>query len=526
MNIALICTDSDLWAFGTRLISSVLKRAGHSTRLILLASDAAEYSAEVLEEAGELVRQSDLAGISCYSRGSRKARQIARGLRAQGKMTVWGGLHASLNPGECAEAAQIVCRGEGEETILELAESLADGRGWEGIRNLAYRHRQAVVVNPLRPPIASLDDLPLLDFDRTNEFHLSHGHLTKAPADPKLAHSPRMQYIGSRGCALHCTYCCNRKVKEMYSRNGAYLRRMSPAKYVEQLAILYRRHFPNATDVFLLDEDFFLRSLEEIREFADLYRKQVGLPFDCMVSPPRIGDEKMRLLAEAGLWRISLGVESGSERTKKDVFDRPILNETVIRASRTIKRYPGVAPCYYFIIGNPYEDRQDLLDTLRLMTNMDYPYFINIYNLVFFPGSDLFDRAVRDGIIGGTEDSGFELHFRAGLKYREHAWKQRNLYLNGLLFLTEGKVTRRRLGLLPRGMIPFLTRPGVIEFMDRRRTICRIAISTKILLLKARAGLGGVLKRLMKNPADAYNLPRYLKRRFTQLLSFAAPALL
>ena len=49
-----------------------------------------------------------------------------------------------------------------------------------------------------------------------------------------------------------------------------------------------------------------------------------------------------------------------------------------------------------------------------------------------------------------------------GLKYREHAWKQRNLYLNGLLFLTEGKATKRRLGLLPRSMIPFLARPGVV----------------------------------------------------------------
>lgn len=516
MNIALLCTDSDLWAFGTRLISSVLKRAGHSTRLILLASDSPEYSAQVLEEAGELVRQSDLAGISCYSRGSRKARQVAASLRAHRKTTIWGGLHASLNPAECAEAAGIVCRGEGEETILELVEALEDGRAWEGIRNLAFRQGEGVVLNRLRPPIANLDDLPLLDFERSNEFHLSHGHLTKAPSDPRLAHSPRMQYIGSRGCALHCTYCCNRKVKEMYSGNGKYLRRMSPARYVEHLAALRRDHFPEATDVFLLDEDFFLRGVEEIREFADLYRRHVGLPFDCMVSPPRIADEKMRLLVEAGLWRISLGVESGSERTKKEVFDRPIPNETVVRASRTIKRYPGVAPCYFFIIGNPYEDRQDLLDTLSLMTRMDYPYYTNIYNLVFFPGSELFDRAVRDGIIAGTRDSGFELHFRAGLKYRDHAWKQNNLYLNGLLFLTEGKATKRRLGLLPRSMIPFLTRPGVIDFMDRRKTVCQIVISSKVLLLRARARLGGILKRLMKNPADAYNLPRYLKRKFTR----------
>jgi radical SAM superfamily enzyme YgiQ (UPF0313 family) len=515
VNVALISTDNDLWAFGARLISSVLKRAGHSTRLLLLGSEAAEFPADALDDVRQLVGPSDLVGLSCFSRGARKARQIAAAIGSLGKPLVWGGLHASLNPAECAETAGIVCRGEGEETILELLESLDEGRSWEGIRNLAYRKRETVVRNPVRSPISNLDTLPLLDFERTHEFHLSRGRVVKAPSDPRLAHSPRMQYIGSRGCAFNCTYCCNRKLKDLYGGNGVYLRRMSPAKYVEHLATLHRRHFPNATDVFLLDEDFFLRPLEEIREFAGLYRTQVGLPFDCMVSPPRIAGEKVRLLAEAGLWRISLGVESGSERTKKEVFERPIPNETVMRASRTIKLHPTVVPCYYFIIGNPYEDRQDLLDTLGLMTRLEYPHFADIYNLVFFPGSALFDRAVRDGMIAGARDSGVELHFRAGLKYREHAWKQNNLYLNALLFLTEGKATSRRLGLLPRKAIPFLTRPAVIDFMDRQRTLCRIAIASKVLLLKTRARIGTVVKSLIGNPADAYNLPRYLKRKFT-----------
>jgi hypothetical protein len=289
---------------------------------------------------------------------------------------------------------------------------------------------------------------------------------------------------------------------------------MSPAKYVDHLATLHRRHFPDATDVFLHDEDFFLRTVEEIREFAGLYRTQVGLPFDCMVSPLRIADEKVRLLAEAGLWRISMGVESGSERTKKEVFDRPVPNQAVLRASHTIKQHPTVAPCYYFIVGNPYEARQDLLDTLGLMTRLESPHYADIYNLVFFPGSVLFDRAVRDGMIAGARESGVELHFRAGLKYREHAWKQNNLYLNALLFLTEGKATSRRLGLLPRSAIPFLTRPAVIDFMDRQKSLCRIAIASKVLLLKTRARIGAVVKSLIKNPADAYNLRRYLKRKF------------
>ena len=523
LNIALICTDSDAWAFGARMMSAVLKRAGHTTRLVLLASEAAEYAPGVLAGIKELVRDADLIGLSCYSRGSRKARQVAACLRPLAQPLIWGGLHASLNPAECAEAAGLVCRGEGEETILELIAALQDGRGWEQIRNLAYPRRGELVLNPLRPPIANLDDLPLADFDRRNEFHLVRGRLTQVSSDPRQERERRLQYIGSRGCAFRCTYCCNRKINELYTGNGQYLRRMSPAKYVAQLATLYRQHFPNATDVFVLDEDFFMRTVPEIEEFAALYRDQVGLPFDCMASPPRITEEKLRPLVGSGLWRISLGVESGSERTKKEVFERPISNELVLRASQAIKPHPSVAPCCFFIIGNPYEQQRDLLDTLDLMTRMAYPYYVNMYNLVFFPGSDLFDRAVRDGIIGGPHDSGYELHFRAGLKFRRHAWKRRNLYLNGLLFLTEGKVTHRRLGLLPRRLIPFLVRPAVIDYMDRRTSICRLIIGSKVLLLRARAQVGGVLKKVIGNPANAYNLPLYLKNALARRLNMGAP---
>jgi len=494
------------------MMSAVLKRAGHSTRLILLSTESAAYREDVLEQTAELAAGADLVGLGCYSRCSPKAFQVAARLRRDGVTMVWGGLHASLNPAECAEAAGIVCRGEGEETILEFVQKLEEGRDWRDVRNLAYEQNGSVILNPVRPPLASLDDLPLMDFERTDEYQLGKGEVTRISADPKDSPTVRLQYIGSRGCAFRCTYCCNRKIKELYSNDPKYLRRMSPATYVDQLATLCRERFPKARDLFLMDEDFLMRSVPEIREFCELYRERVGLPFDCMASAPRITEEKLELLAAAGLWRVSLGVESGSERTKKEVFDRPIPNHCITKASHAIRKFPGIAVCYFFIIGNPYERQADLLETVELMTKLACPFYISMYNLVFFPGSELFDRAVRDGVITGSRDSGFELHFRGGLHYQGHAWKQKHVYLNGLLFLTEGKTTRRRLGLVPRAAIPFLTRPGVIEFMERRRGICRIAIWAKVAQLRARSWAGGVLKRLLGNPADAFNLPRLFEK--------------
>ena len=512
MRITLICTDSDEWAFGVRMMSAVLKRAGHSPRLILLSTESAAYSEDVLEQTAELAAGSGMVGLGCYSRCASKAHQLAARLRRSGVPLLWGGLHATLNPDECARAAGVVCRGEGEEAILEFVERLEEGRDWREVRNLAFERNGSVVLNPVRPPLPSLDDLPIMDFERADEWRLAGSELKQVSSDPKDSPAVRLQYIGSRGCAFRCTYCCNRAIKELYSNDPKYLRRMSPAVYVSQLATLCRDRFPKARDIFLMDEDFLMRGVPELREFCDLYSKQVGLPFDCMVSAPRITEEKLEVLFAAGLWRVSLGVESGSERTKKTVFDRPIPNRSLTRASQVLRRFPGIAGCYYFIIGNPYEEQPDLLETLCLMTKLEPPFFISMYNLVFFPGSELYNRAVRDGIITGVRDSGCELHFRGGLNYAGHAWKHKHVYLNGLLFLTEGKATRRRLGLVPRAAIPFLTRPGVIEFMERHRWFCRAVIGTKVAQLRARSRAGAVLKRLVGNPADAFNLPRLFKK--------------
>jgi anaerobic magnesium-protoporphyrin IX monomethyl ester cyclase len=517
VNVSIICTDNNYWCFGARTISSVLTRAGHSTQLILLPSDSGEYSPAVVDEVRRLVRPAGLIGFSCFSRGSRNVRQLAAALRGSGTPLVWGGLHATLNPAECAETVDIVCRGEGEETIVELAEALERGADWGEIRNLTYFRNASLATNPIRPPLACMDDLPFYDFERRNEYQLTGTgliRLTGRDTQPR-----QVQFIGSRGCAFHCTYCSNRRLKELYAGTGKYLRRMSPARYVEHLEKLTKEQFPNATDVFLLDEDFFQRPVAEMREFASLYRSRIGLPLDCLASAPRIIEDKLKPLVEAGLWRLSIGAESGSERTKRELYDRPISNESMLAASRLIAKYPKVTPCYFFIVGNPYEDRNDLLETARLLLNFERPYQVNIYNLVFFPGSALYDRAVRDGIISGTVDSGCELDYRSGYKIEQHAWKQRDVFLNALLFLTEGKVTRRRMGLVPDFLFRLMIRPSVISFMDRRPGLCRLMIRAKAVVLGLRARAGAKLRTFVRNPADIYDARLLLKSIVRRILS-------
>ncbi|HOW84863.1 MAG TPA: radical SAM protein [Candidatus Aminicenantes bacterium] len=503
MHITLICADEDGWAIGLRSISASLRRAGHATRIVLAGGPAAAPAPRTLAELRGLAASSGLIGVSSMSRSSRRAKSLIEALRPLGRPIVWGGMHPTLYPEDCVGHADLICRGEGEDFMVDLAGRLSRGEGFLDIPNGGYRRDGRTVFNDVRPLLADLDGLPFVDFSFAGESRIDHRGRVRPNGAMKEERS--ILFTGSRGCAFSCHYCSNDRLKTIYEGKGRYVRKMSVRAFVAA-AKRCRDLFPRARYIYFTDEDFLARPLGEFREFAAIYPGEVGLPFECMASPQQISDEKMALLVKAGLWRVDVGVESGSDRIKKEIFNRQGSNDIVLRAASVIGRYPGVVAYYFFIIGNPYEGRDDLLGTVDLIRRLPAPAFIRTYNLVFIPGTKLFDRACRDGIISGLADSGFEIDFLSGFDYRGQAWKKNNLYLNGLVSLMTGKATRWRIGFVPRPLLPLLLSPSWLDFNDRH-----------VLLSKALIGLGrGGLKlrrrglllvsKVLKDPRSAYNV--------------------
>ena len=502
MHITLICADNENWAIGLRSISSVLKQAGHSTRIIMTCSGNGSLNARGLECIRELSNGSSLIGISSMSRNSQKTKDIIGALRPLGIPVVWGGMHPTLYPDDCVGHADLICRGEGEGFMVELAERVAVGKGWLDLLSAGHRTDGRTVLNEVRPLFPDLDALPFVDFGFSDEFNVDDRGEVRPNAAMKNELS--ILFTGSRGCAFNCHYCSNAQLKTLYAGKGRYVRKMSIPVFVES-ARKCREIFPRAKYFYFTDEDFFARSVGEFREFAELYPKTVGLPFECMASPQQISEEKMDLLVKAGLWRVDMGVESGSDRVKKEIFNRHGSNEIVMRSAAILARYPRVVVYYFFIIGNPYEERADLLGTVGLIQKLPYPSFVRTYNLVFMPGTHLFERACRDGVINGIEDSGYELDFLAGFDYRGHAWKMNDLYLNGLLSLMTGKATRRRTGFIPRVILPALIRPRWLDFNDRHLAISKSMVGVARAGLKLRRKVLILASKVLKDPSTIYN---------------------
>jgi len=516
MRITLIDTDNE-WALGSRMISAVLKHHQHQTRIVLMLSSRPGYDSNELSALESLAADSDLIGVSCHSVGSDKARTILQHLKRLSIPTVWGGIFATLNPEECLEVADMVCVGEGEGMIADLVNCMTSAADWHSVPNLAYKDGDKIIRNPLRPLVHRMDDLPLLDFSCCDEFYLADGKLNKRLDMSEFAQEA-IPFLGSRGCTFRCTYCCNGRLREIYAGSGNYVRKHSIEQCTARPAML-RKQLPTGKYIFFVDDDFLDRTTEELQSFSVEFPQQVGLPFECQVSPMRVKEEKIALLAKAGVWRIRMGVESGSERTKRKVYGRPMPNEAVMRASEILSRYPNIVRAYYLIIGNPFEERDDLLETIRLLLRLPAPFFIQPFNLIFFPGSALYEKAIKAGFIRGKQDSGYDLHYRGGLKYEGHWWKEKNLYLNTLLFLMEGKVTQSRLGSLPRFLVPWLLSPWCVRLNDSHSALAKSMIWLKTLALTIRSKIGISVKKVFPHPEAVYHPGVFLKQSLQRLLN-------
>lgn len=116
----------------------------------------------------------------------------------------------------------------------------------------------------------------------------------------------------------------------------------------------------------------------------------------------------------------------------------------------------------------------------------------------------MFERAVKDGLIQGAEDSGYEMDYLSGLNYKTHPWKSKNLGLNGLIFLMAGRVTNHRMGLLPRFLLDALLQPKMIEFNERHTLLIRLLIGIKSFTNTARHLAASLAKKIVSDPTRIY----------------------
>ena len=421
MKISLFSLDQEIHSAGIRILSSCLKLKGFDVQVIFLPpqKDPRDpdskfnytYSEKILRDLIPLCRDSKLIGISLMTNQFIPAVNLTQFLKTEIPEipVIWGGIEPTVEPEECLVYADMVCLGEAEEALPELALNIKAEKGYANIKNIWYKEKELVQRSPIRPLLQDLNSLPLPDYSFENHYISSENGITHLTPDNFLDYQGRrfksksgeIDYpvISSRGCPFACSYCCNDVYSRLYPGQKR-LRWRSTDHILAEIKMIEQSIAPIRT-VFFVDDNFTARPLSKLKSFCQQYKDEIGVPFMCQVSPLTINEERIQVLLDAGCNNITMGVETANDQIAA-MYNRSHMHKANERAIQLIEKYRGRLqrpPTYQFIINNPYESIEQILETLNFTLKLPRPWDNPIYSLMLFPGTQIYEKALKDGLI-------------------------------------------------------------------------------------------------------------------------------
>jgi anaerobic magnesium-protoporphyrin IX monomethyl ester cyclase len=361
---------------GVMSIAGVLKAAGHDVDL-LLTDEHPDYLKRVEDY------DPDLIGFSFMTGNRRWAFATAKEIKERtNKPIIFGGVHPTLFPEDIDFSyVDYVCIGEGEFAVSELLDGITSGTDCSQIQNLWVKKNDDIIKNPLRDLIQDFDSLPLPDRDIYYKY-------------PFLRDLPIKRFISGIGCPYQCTFCHNPMHIKMFKGHGRFVRKKSVARVIAEIKAvkdkyaLKRVHF---------SDDLFVLSKKWIKEFLEVYRREITLPFSCNIRIDRVDEDMIRDMYESKCWGVSFGIESGSERIRNGILKKNLKEEDIINNSRILKKY-GIKLIITNLMGLPDETLDEAFQTVEINQRIRADY-IRANVLVPYPKTGVVDYAIERGLL-------------------------------------------------------------------------------------------------------------------------------
>lgn len=420
MDITLISpvAPKNVDAYNIRCLSSQLKKHGISTRLVFLEVREREeawntwsydrfiyHSEKVAELIINLCCDSKVVGFSVMTPHFNNMARITRALKAKLNVPViWGGIHPTLMPEEALEYADIVCVGDGEIPLLELMKRILDGEEYLDLEGMWFKSGGGLFKNNIRRLPDDLKLLPPQDYDLEEKYLVFGDKVIKLDeTNIKNYHNNCYATMVSRGCVFKCTYCGNEALRNLFRGSKAF-RKRDIYQVVEEIEAVKKRYkFIDTVNFY--DPNFLSMGTDDIITFSRLYKERNKMPFTVVgFTPKQFREETLQALIDAGLTSITLGIQAANDGSRK-LFDRKENNEEILVISRFVQRIREkyrVSITYDIILDNPWEKEDETIETLLFVSSLPRPFRLDIFSLRFFPGTFLFQKALKEGIIKGN----------------------------------------------------------------------------------------------------------------------------
>lgn len=405
-----------------RILASTLRRGGHHVAEIYFKDWISNHldpaTDEELANLVKVVRDEQLDVVCISIRASayyNAAKILTEHLHNELDIPVlWGGMHPTLMGSQCIQTADMVLQGEGELALLDLCDRIKLGDDVMAAPNMLFQTRDGVRKNALHPLIENLDTLAYRDYTTHDHKYFIFGKNIEK-GDP-MKGDPVFQMMGSRGCIYKCSYCYNSTYKKDVYPGQKWFRVRSPASMVEEIREA-RKHWNFKRIRF--DDEVFNFQYDWLVDFCERYPRDVGLPFEVFIEPKLVNEERMRMLRDAGLVSVYMGVQS-SERVTGHLYDRRVKNSTIGDIANLFHKL-GIKGHFQLIFDDPVSTQEDKQKLFEMISEFPHPFDLYLFSMTVFPGSELNHKLIESGLISeydieGTATKTFYQH-RINLEY-------------------------------------------------------------------------------------------------------------
>jgi len=335
--------------------------------------------------------QPDIVALSIVENNYICAKQLLGIIRrTTNSLTIVGGAFPTIAPEFFVNDSNVdvICLGEGEYALAEVANRLAKNKSLVGINNLFIRKEEVVTNSNGFSEFYTWEPNVYQNFEIFDKRHL---------LKPFMGEVVRTGFFEmSRGCPYKCTYCANSMYQKIFCNLKGY-HREKPINYViDEIEFMKNKYALEL--VFFNDETFMLMSKERFSRFSEEYTGRVNLPFFIQTRADTLLNlDRVKMLADAGCTMVGIGLESGNSDIRRKILGKEISNSSFVKAFQNCEKC-SLNTTIYAMLGVPFETRADILSTIEFCKRLR-PTMLSINIFAPYYGTELRKVCIENGFI-------------------------------------------------------------------------------------------------------------------------------